>query len=52
MCSGECTALTEIEPTACLGSSDCSPSLSRTSTTRADRFEKRVCCDKSRQGCL
>ncbi len=52
MCSGECTALTEIEPTACLGSSDYPSNFWANLDDQGMSYTERVCCDKSSsEGC-
>ena len=52
MCAGECTALTEIEPTACLGSSDYPSNFWANLDDQGMSYTDRVCCDKSSsEGC-
>jgi hypothetical protein len=52
MCSGECTALMEIEPTACLGSSDYPSNFWANLDDQGMSYTERVCCDKSSsEGC-
>jgi len=46
MCSGECTATTEIEPTACLGSSDYPSRFWANLDEQGKSYTDRVCCDK------
>ena len=46
MCSGECTTLTEIEPTACLGSSDYPSNFWANLDDQGMSYTDRVCCDK------
>ena len=55
MCSGECTTLTEIEPTACLGSSDYPSNFWANLDDQGMSYTDRVCCAKdastSSEGC-
>ena len=50
MCAGECTATTEIEPTACLGSSDYPSKFWANLDEQGKSYTDRVCCDKDRSG--
>ncbi len=46
MCAGECTATTEIEPTACLSSSDYPSRFWANLDEQGKSYTDRVCCDK------
>ena len=46
LCSGECTATTEIEPTACLSSSDYPSRFWANLDEQGKSYTDRVCCDK------
>ena len=55
MCAGECTAMTEIEPTACLGSSDYPSKFWANLDDQGMSYTDRVCCandaSTSSEGC-